>query len=162
MGVSQMNSFIAELIQGIQRNDEEAFIGASEVAAGSCVGFDKYEAIEPYSERLTGISLTSTDIDALKNALIEYIKNSNGAAISAIFALGKFNDPALVPMLRKLLLNRLCLLLDYKAAVSNLLCGLDNLGEKAISDNSHSYINIEKLINDATEYLERCGYEIAR
>jgi hypothetical protein len=111
-----MNLLISELIKGIQHDDEEAFVGASEIAAASCIGFDKYDAIYPFNVRLAEGAPSSSDVEALKNTLIEYLGTSKGPSIGAIFALGKFNDPLLLPLFRELLMSHLTSLLEYKAA----------------------------------------------
>lgn len=150
-----MNSLIAELITGIKNNEEEAFLGASEVAAASNYGYDKYEAIDPYHERITDEPPTNEELEVLKNTLLSYMKHTKNPAGSAAFALGKFYDPNLAPLLREELAHHLTILLKYKASLSNFIIALHNSGEDIVSNGSHSIIETEKMIADAHAYLEK-------
>ena len=152
-----MNTLITELIAGIKNIEEEAFIGASEVAAASNYGYDKYEAIEPYNERINTEPPSNEDVEALKSALIAYVNSASNPAGSAAFALGKFYDPTLTPVLRNQLAKQLKELLKCNSALSNLITALDNSGEDIISNGSHSIMETEKMIADARAYLEKHG-----
>lgn len=152
-----MHSLVVELIAGIEKNEEEAFVGASEVAAASHFGIGKYQALEPYNVRIEAEPLSGADVEALKKALVAYIQSTPNAAAGAAFALGKFYDPTLAPLLREQLARHLKTLLKYNAALSNLICALDNAGEEIISRGSHSLMETEEMIADAREYLGKHG-----
>ncbi len=152
-----MNELIAELITGIEANEDEAFLGASEVAAASCFGFAVYQALEPYHERLAADPPGPEDVAALKSALVARITSSPMPATAAAFALGKFHDPALAPLLREQLARHLGEFLRYNAAIANLIGALDNSGETIIRDGVHSITETDRMINDARAYLSRHG-----
>lgn len=153
-----MHPLIAELIAGIEQDDEGAFLGASEVAAAACFGFQNYQALEPYAEQLAAQTPSAEDVNELKKALVAHIESSPRPATKAVFALGKFHDPALVPFLRDQLSAHLQEFLDYNAALSHLLCALDNCGEKILSHGEHSLRKTEKLIEDSRQYLAKHGH----
>lgn len=152
-----MHPLVDELIQGIAQDEEEAFIGAGEIAAASHFGFESYQVVEPYADQISSNPPTPEDIATLKNALIEHIESGPMPTTGAAFALGKFHDPALTPVLRCQLAKHLQALLKYNAALSNLLCALHNSGEKIHGNGTHSLQETDAMIADARQYLAKHG-----
>jgi hypothetical protein len=100
----------------------------------------------------------SDDIDSLKAALVTYVRSgprSNTAA--AVFALGKFEDQTLIPLFRELLNTHLNLLTNHNAIVGNLICALDQIGERIISNNSFTFSDTNKNMADSRQYLMTLG-----
>lgn len=155
-----MNKLVQELIAGIERDEEEAFLGAGEVAAAVRFGHEAHPAIEPYQQRLVTDPPDPEDMQALLDSLVQHIQSASAPAGAAAFALGKFHEPSLVPLLREQLERHLRTLLECTAAVSNLICALENSGEKIISPGDHSLTEPGKIIDDARNYLLKQGLKI--
>ena len=152
---TQMNSLVAELIAGIESNDEEAFIGAAMVAES--LSMTNAAPISPYDELLKANPPTPADGEALKRALTAYVQSNNSRLGRAIFALGKFYDPALVPLFREHLAAELKTLLDHNGVLASLIIALDNAGEKIIINGSQSPMEVDNSIAAARQYLKQFG-----
>jgi len=73
----------------------------------------------------------------------------------AFFALGKFFDKQLAPVLREWLTHYVKVIDANLSPVGQILIGLDNIGERVFPDGSFSAIAHGKIFNDALTYLRR-------
>ena len=153
-----MARLVQLLLAGIAAGDEEALLGAGEVARAFVRGLDGTAVMEPYASLLAAEPTTPAEADALRSALMDHLRKPEpGHAASAVSSLGKFGDPATVPFLREYLTKQLRLFLAQNPLVGNLLCALDDCGEDAITDGDYSLTATEKNIADARLYLSRFG-----
>jgi hypothetical protein len=153
-----MRRFLEELIEGIHAGDEEAFLGAGEIARAHALGLEGTGVIEPYASLYAAEPITDIDAAVLKAALVEHLSKRDAPHVaSAVRALGSFQDLALVPFLRELLANHLRLLLDQNGIVGNLIGALDHCGERVITVGGYGIACTEKSIADARLYLTRFG-----
>ncbi len=153
-----MSQFLEELIEGIRAGDKESFLGAGETARAHVLGLDGTGVKEPYASLYAAEPITDTDAEMLKAALAEHLsKNEATHVAAAVHALGSFEDLALVPFMRDRLARHLRLLLDQNAIVGNLICALDNCGERVMTSGAYTISGTEKNIADARLYLTRFG-----
>jgi hypothetical protein len=143
------------LLEGINNNDDEAFLGAEESVVA--FKFGTGWLVEPYAQLLSTQPPQQADIDALKAALVAFVKREPSPNTgTAIFALGKFEDPALIPLFREQLALHTALILQQSSIIiQNLIIALDNHGEQIISGTGSGTLEIEKNLRDARIYLEK-------
>jgi hypothetical protein len=142
------------LLEGINNNDDEAFLGAEESVVA--FKFGTGWLVEPYAQLLSTQPPQQADIDALKAALVAFVKREPSPNTgTAIFALGKFEDPALIPLFREQLALHTALILQQSSIIQNLIIALDNHGEQIISGKGSDILQIEKNLSDARIYLEK-------
>ena len=155
-----MARLLEALIEGIRAGDDEAFLGAGEIARAHVLGLEDTAVVEPYASLYAAEPITDVDAAVLKTALVEHLSKHDAPHVAAaVWALGKFQDSALVPFIRNLLAKHLRLLLDQNAIVGNLICALDDCGEHVITNGTYSLAGTEKNIADARLYLTRFGLE---
>jgi len=155
-----MSRFLESLIDGIRAGDEEAFLGAGEIARAHVLGLEGTAVIEPYASLYAAEPITDVDAAVLKAVLVKHLsKNEAPHVAAAVRALGSFQDSTLVPFLRDRLANHLRLLLAQNAIVGNLICALDHSGESVITNGEYTISGTEKNIADARLYLTQFGLE---
>lgn len=150
-----MDSFLAEILAGINENDDEAILGACEYADAFHVG--GFTPVPPYDERLGSEPPTAEGLAQIKEALLANLKSITQPNPRVYVALGKCRDPALVPLLREHLAQNLKALLRYNGALASLVMALSYTGEGIISEHTHSPFEPNKLIADTRAYLKQFG-----
>lgn len=150
-----MNSFVSELVAGIKIGDDEAILGACEIA--DAFHIRNFQPVPPYDDRLRANPPNAEDISVIKFALIEHLESARTPGSRVYAALGKLRDPSLIPMLREHLALTLKTLLEYNGAIANLIMALDRSGEKIVVGTYHSPFQPEKMIADARAYLKQFG-----
>ena len=150
-----MNSLVAEIIAGIGNHEDEAFLGAAMVAES--LYRETAHLIPPYNELIKANRPTGDEVQTLKQTLIVYVQTNQPMLASAIAALGKFNDPALVPLFREKLGQELQALLEHNRALCSLIIALDNCGERIITTGSQSHMEVDNSIAHARGYLKPFG-----
>jgi hypothetical protein len=153
-----MTPFTKEILDGIGRNEEVAFLAAEAVAMAFTYGTESNVGIaDEHLSLLNEYPPTAEDIAAITAALVGYLTSSphEKHASSAVFALGKINDPNLVPLLREQLKQVAAELVTKNAMLGNLICALSNLGEAVMSEQRFSSAELEKNLKDARLYLMR-------
>ena len=150
-----MNSLISELIAGIEKGDDEAILGACEVADTFHVR--NFQPIAPYDERLRAEPPTAEYVEAPKRALIVYLQSTPTPSPRVYAALGKLRDPSIVPLLREHLARDLKTLLHYAGGLSALIIALDNSGEKIIINSFQGHMEVDNSIEAARQYLKQFG-----
>jgi hypothetical protein len=151
-----MTPLTESILAGISQDNEKAFLAAEESAMAYAFGMaPNVGLIEPYQTLITEQPPGAEDIDAIKMALLDYLngKGRKRYAVTAIFALGKIQDPGLIEPLKEQLELHLRELLARNAIVGNLICALSNLGEPIISGKGHRCTEIDKTVRDARTYL---------
>lgn len=150
-----MNSLVAEIISGIGKHEDEAFLGAAMVAES--LSRSTTHLTPPYDELIEANPPTADEVQTLKQTLISYVQANSPMLASAIFALGKFNDPALVPLFQQKLGQELQILLEHNRALCGLIIALDNCGERIITTDSQSIMEVDNSIAQARDYLKPLG-----
>jgi hypothetical protein len=153
-----MARYLEELIEGIRAGNEEAFLGAGEIARAHVLGLNGTAVLEPYASQYSAEPMTEVGAAALKTTLVEYLSKRDASHVAAaVCALGRFQDSTLVPFIRDCLAKHLRLLLDQNAILGNLICALDRCGEHVITNGTYAISRVEKSIADARLYLDRFG-----
>jgi hypothetical protein len=153
-----MGRYLEELIEGIRAGDEEAFLGAGEIARAHVLGLEGTAVLEPYASLYAAEPITDIDTAALKTTLVEYLSKHDAPLVAAaVHALGSFQDSGLVPFLRDCLGKHLRLLLAQNKIVGNLICALDDCGEHVMTNGNYTISGTEKNIADARLYLTQFG-----
>ena len=150
-----MNSLVAEIIAGIGKHDDEAFLGAAMVAESLTRA--TANLVPPYDQLIKANRPTADEVQTLKQTLIAYVQTNPPMLASAVAALGKFCDPALVPIFREKLGQELQTLLEYNRALCSLIIALDNCGERIITTGSQSPMEVDNSIAHARGYLKPFG-----
>lgn len=149
-----MNSLVAEIIAGIEKHQEEAFLGATMVAEFAT---GHTHPVPPYDEKLKADPPSNADVQAMRKALLEYAQSGASKSYAALYVLSKFRDPSLVPLLRQQLAGELDALLEHNRGLSSLIIALDNCGERIISTGSQSPFEVDRSIMHARDYLKQFG-----
>ena len=150
--------FVEDLLEGIDAGRAEAFLGTGEVGRAFVRGLEGTAVLEPYASLLAAEPVTEADASTLQSALMEHLRKQNPEhAASAVSALGKFENPATVPFLRDYMASQLRLFLAQNAVLGNLICALDDCGERILSEGRSCITETEKNIADARLYLGRFG-----
>ena len=145
---------------GIARGDDEAFLGAGEVARTFHLGARGFEAIEPWSALIKADPPTENSMRELKAALLDALKSGDARIVSnAAAALSNFWDEDLVPELRQALATAFRGLRWHEAAVSNLVHALASCGKEKVLEDGYNFPPPHKAIGDVFLYLERHGYK---
>ena len=150
-----MNSLIAEILAGIGKHEDEAFVGAAMVAESLTRATS--HLVPPYDELIAANPPTADEVQALKQTLIRYIQTNSPALGQAVGALGKFCDPALVPLFRERLSEELQAILEHNRTLCSLIIALDNCGEKIITTGSQGPMDVDRSIEHARVYLKPFG-----
>jgi hypothetical protein len=156
-----MTPVTSRLLSGIRDDDAESMLGAAEFAQAFRFGTGANAGlIEPYAQLLVEHPPTSEDAAALKVALVDYLSSTSRCnAAAAVFALGKFEDPLQVELLRSLLREQVASISCDSMVLGNLICALHNIGERVITSGRFDASEIEANIAFSREYLERATSE---
>jgi hypothetical protein len=147
-----MTPVTSELLAGIENNDAEAFLGAGESLLAFKWGTSGL--VQPFDHLLATYPPQQADIDALKAALIAFVKREpNPNTVTAIFALGKFEDPRLIPLFREKLALHTGMLSEQSSIVHNIIIALANHDEHIISGDGAGCLDATKSLHDARIYL---------
>ncbi len=153
-----MTPFTKTIIEGIGRDEEDAFLAAENAAMAFAYGTGSNVGItEDLISDLKESPPTAEDIAAITAALAGYLASSKKSkhASLAVFALGKVRDTGLIPLLREQLSQVVGELVTKNAMLGNLICALGNQGEAVMSENIFSNADLEKNLRDARLYLMR-------
>ncbi|MEO0423007.1 MAG: hypothetical protein AAF184_11760 [Pseudomonadota bacterium] len=142
------------IVAGIDSDDSEAFLGASELLRAYALGVDATGVIEPYATLHQANPLTTEQVDALSQALVAYIDSGRlHNAVAAIHALGQLRDPQRLPWLHE----RLTLAVNDFVAHGDLLgqtiIAMENCGATVVRGGAFSSREYEKNLADAQTYL---------
>lgn len=149
-----------KLITGINKGDDEALLGASEVGRFLVFGLETSSIIEPYNSVLSETPANDEDGVVLQAALISYLKvNAPKINPSALNSLGKFHNSSNIEFLR----DQLALYLDsslenYDAMYSSMVA-LENSGENGVLGSSSSVFDKDETIQKAREYMSKFDKE---
>lgn len=147
-----------EVIENIEAGDPEGFLGAGEIALGVRHGLKTTSVLEPYRSAMHEQMPSEDDMRALQRALRAYISiTKSNVSPSAFHALGKFYYPEDIEFFREHLERQLVELLRANRAVTQIIFGLSNHGEKIIEGGSHGITNIENAVKFSRKYLQRFG-----
>ena len=154
-----MTPLTRQILDGLAADDADAFLAASETIRAFNWGTASNSGIvPPYAQALAASPPAVDDIAAIKAALIEYIEASRGSNLArAVYAVGTLEDNDVIPLLREALARHLRAFLGQNKIVGNLICALDNHGERVMSGQSYSLFEIDKNVADARHYLARFG-----
>ncbi|UXI68157.1 hypothetical protein [Tahibacter amnicola] len=115
-----------------------------------------------FAELLVDETITAEDLTAVKQVLVDIVVTGRCQTrqMSAIaFALSKFGDKRLVPLLTIWLDRHLRLLLEHNGAVSQLLYALEDLGAAVPPRSSSGITSTEQNLETARRYLgETLGF----
>lgn len=152
-----MNPLVDDIIAGIGTHDPEAFLGAAMVAES--VGLRGAKPVPPYDELLQKHPPSIEDVQALRQMLLSYVQSDYPLASSALYALGKFYDPALAPLFREKLAIELQAVLEHNRALCILIIALENSRERIITTGVQSPFEVDRSIGHARDYLKRFGQQ---
>ena len=143
--VACLNSRSGEAVQ-------EAILLIGEAAFFSRSGIKSDVLPAANDERLEG-----RDMQVLRQTLIDFVEGDpfGPEAGSAIWALSKFRDRAMVETYRGWLRRYVEHPSRSAVAVGQLVASLSNLGEDVITDGSFSAVEVGKNFDDAVAYLRR-------
>ena len=155
-----MHSALPLILAGIRADDPDAFLAANELLRAHRIGFVGTGVIEPYASMYAAEPFTDSDVDTLKDCLLEYVQAGNAKNVSsAVRAFGYLQDPSLVPLLRNLLEVSLRELSVASMGVGQLIVVLNDLGEQLFEHN-FSAINIDENALNARRYLREHGVNV--
>ena len=155
-----MHSALPSILAGIRADDPDAFLGANELMRAHRIGLVGTGVIEPYASMYAAEPFTDSDVETLKDCLLEYVQIGNAKNVSsAVRAFGYLQDPSLVPLLRNLLEVRLRELSAASVGVGQLIVVLNDLGEQLFEHN-FSAINIDENALNARRYLREHGVNV--
>ncbi|MEM8815823.1 MAG: hypothetical protein AAGE85_08340 [Pseudomonadota bacterium] len=154
---------IDEILSGIAADDSEAVLAASELIRARMRGLDGTAVIEPYASMYAENPLDDSQVDKLKQALLQYltggkVKNATGA----VLGLSELRDKSLIPKFREELNNTLWPFLEQGYAIGQLLLALRDAGEDVNRRMSYSSDAFEENSRDAYDYLISQGFEDPR
>jgi len=154
-----MTPLTRQVLDGLAADDADAFLAASETIRAFKFGTGPNAGIvPPYAQALADNPPAAEDVAAIKAVLFDYIEASRGSNLAcAVYAVGTLVDTDVVPLLREALVRHLRAFLGQNQIVGNLICALNNHGERVISGQSYSLFEIDKNVADAQRYLARFG-----
>lgn len=150
-----MNSLIAEILEGMDKQEGEAFLGAAMVVES--VRLPTTSLVPPYDELIKKNPPNADEVQILKQRLIEIVQTDSPMLSVAVSALGRFYDPALVPIFREKLGQELQALIERNRSLCSLIIALDNCGERIITTGSQSPMEVDNSIAHARGYLKQFG-----
>lgn len=155
-----MHSALPSIIAGIRADDPDAFLGANELLRAHRVGLVGTAVAEPYASMYAAEPFADSDVDLLKDCLLEYVQADIGTNVSAALrAFGYLQDRSQVPLLRSLLEVKLRELSAASMSVGQLMVVLNDLGEQLFGDNFCA-INIDENALNARRYLHKHGVNV--
>jgi len=155
-----MSNQLEQLVKAIADDDPEAFLCVCELLRAHQIGIFGTNVIEPYATMYRANPLTDADAQMLRAAFVDYLSNGGLTnAPSAAHALKVSGDPALVPVLQRILDDRLRSHLIQGDTVGQLLLALNSCGESAMTEQSFSSNAHEKNAGAARKYLKRQGFD---
>lgn len=157
---SKMHSALPSILAGIRADDPDTLLGASELLWAHRVGLVGTGVIEPYASMYAAEPFTDSDVETLKDCLLEYVQAGNAKHVStAVRVFAYLQDRSLVPLLRSLLEVKLRELSAASMDVGQLIVALNDLGEQLFEHN-FSAINIDENALNARRYLREHGVNV--
>lgn len=155
-----MHSALPSILAGVRADDPEAFLGANELLRAYRIGLDGTGIIEPYASMYAAEPFTDSDVETLKDCLLEHVQFGNVKNVStAVLAFGYLQDRSVVPLLRNLLEVKLRELSAASTGVGQLIVVLNDLGEQLFEHNFCA-INIDENALNARRYLHEHGVNV--
>jgi len=155
-----MHSALAFILCGIRADDPEALVAANELLRAHRTGLVGTGVMEPYASMYAAEPFASSDVETLKDCLLEYVHAESAKNVSsAVHALGYLQDGNLIPIFRRILALKLGELSAASASVGELVVALNDLGEP-LFEQSFNTINIDENAATARRYLREHGVNI--